>query len=168
MSTWNVKLNRRKVVITVKKVLQSWPDYSAGLPGMEILDTKGRRHALSSIDFPSYEWEKIGEGAKIEVTLAESLVNPRVISTRFISELEKELKREVVPVSGYIWYCEVCEKRGSVDCEDVDEPRLIIRKIYEAHRQVSSKCDPANVQVLDKYMRKQEELTRLVALEKVS
>ena len=70
-------------------------------------------------------------------------------------------------MSGYIWYCEICHKRGEVDCEGVDDPRLIIKRIYEAHAKVSPDCEPANVQVLDQNMVKQEELTRLISLEKV-
>ena len=93
MSDWNVRLRTRKEVIEVKEILQIWPEYVAGFPGMEILDKKGRKHILSYLDVTAFreEWDSIQEGSKIEVTLQESIVKAIILPP----ESPKEIKIEV-------------------------------------------------------------------------
>ncbi len=81
MTTWNVQLTRRKVIIIVKQILQKWPKHAAGFPAiaMEILDQEGRKHTFTAEDSPTLQWDKIQEGSKIELTLRESVVGSRVL-----------------------------------------------------------------------------------------
>jgi len=81
MSNWQIDLKSRKVTIEVKKILQRWPEYTADLPGMEILDQHGKKHTISYLDFTCTieEWDQIQEGSQIEVTLQESIINPKIL-----------------------------------------------------------------------------------------
>lgn len=170
MSSWNVKLNRRKVVITVKKILQRWPEHAADFPGMEIVDTKGRRHALAYLDFicTREEWDQIREGSKIEITLVESVTNPRVILSKS-KKLAKSrvIHEDILPEGDYKWRCLVCGKKGGYDCNGVEDPEVIADAIYRAHHEASSDCDATNVEVFNKDMKLEEELMRFVHLKLV-
>lgn len=165
MSTLNIKLRRRKKVIKVKKVLQRWLEYTAGFPGLEILDTEGKRHALACLDFSCTreEWNQIQEGSKVEITIQDSVIGVRLLPVKS----SKKAQEEVISTSDYTWFCEVCGKRGEINYDGVDDPRIIANNIYKDHTRASPKCSPANVQIIDRNMVKQEELSRLVALERV-
>jgi hypothetical protein len=82
---------------------------------------------------------------------------------------------EVLSSSGYTWGCKACGERGEVDAgllAEVDSrgegSRDLIRKIYQEHERVSPGCDPSNIEIFDENLVKQEELTKLIALERVS
>lgn len=73
MTSINTELKRRKEVIEIAKILSTREEGPADLPEMVVLDTKGKQHILSSIDFPSslQEWKRIKAGSKIEATIEE-------------------------------------------------------------------------------------------------
>ena len=83
--------------------------------------------------------------------------------------------KEILSSSGYTWCCRECGKRGEVEAgllAEVDSrgegARELIRKIYQEHERVSPGCDPSNIEIFDRNLVKQEELTKLIALERVS
>jgi hypothetical protein len=75
---------------------------------------------------------------------------------------------KVLPIHDLTWFCEVCGKRGGIDYEDSDDPRLIANRIYEAHAKSSPGCGSKNVQIIDRNMVKQEKLMRLISLDGVA
>lgn len=82
--------------------------------------------------------------------------------------------KEILSSSGYTWRCKTCGKRGDVDAgllAEVDSggegARELIRKIYQEHERVSPGCDPRNIEIFDGNLVKQDELTELIALERV-
>ncbi len=78
--SWDLDLKERKVIIEVTEIIERYPEYTAGFPGMKILDQNGREHIIAVVDFPSYEWDKIDKGTKIELTIREQIANTRVVS----------------------------------------------------------------------------------------
>jgi hypothetical protein len=83
--------------------------------------------------------------------------------------------KEVLSSSGYTWGCKACGERGEVDAgllAEVDSrgegSRELARKIYQEHERVSPGCDPSSIEIFDENLIKQEELTKLIALERVS
>lgn len=50
-------------------------------PEMDVVDTKGKKHVLSALDFSIdlREWKKIKAGSKIELTIGELIVNKKII-----------------------------------------------------------------------------------------
>lgn len=75
MTDLNLPLRRRRVIITVDKVLNKKKEGAAGFPSIEILDTKGRKHEISYIDCIAMqtEFDKIEKGFKLEVTIDEGI-----------------------------------------------------------------------------------------------
>jgi hypothetical protein len=82
--------------------------------------------------------------------------------------------REIVSRSGNTWCCTACGKRGEFDpglLAEVDSrgegARDVIRKIDKDHREASPMCIRPVIEVFDENMVKQEQLTKLLALERV-
>jgi hypothetical protein len=82
--------------------------------------------------------------------------------------------REMVSRSGNTWCCSACGKRGEFDpglLSEVDSrgegARDVIMKIDKAHREASPACLNPRIEVFDANMVKQEQLTKLLALERV-
>jgi len=75
---WNVELSEREEVIEVKEILQDLPpdpSDSLSYPRMEIIDQKGRRQWFNCT---VEERERIRNGAKIVLTIRESIVGAKV------------------------------------------------------------------------------------------
>jgi len=82
--------------------------------------------------------------------------------------------REIVSRSGNTWCCTACGKRGEFDpglLAEVDSrgegARDVIRKIDKDHRESSPGCIRPVIEVFDVNMVKQEQLTKILALERV-
>ncbi len=78
--SWDLNLKKRKVIIEVTKIIERYPKYTVGFPGMKILDQNGKEHIITAVDFPTYEWDKIDKGTKIELAVRERITNIRVVS----------------------------------------------------------------------------------------
>src|SRR3989344_5600009 len=104
MTVWNIGLRRRHRPIVVKKVLRKEPEF------MVILDSRGKQHELSEIDFPSFDWEKIGAGATITLALSEVVKTWRVQSSKVEKNIRQLILEVQKKVSGlfFIWVCEQC------------------------------------------------------------
>lgn len=79
MSEWNVKKKTRMVIVIVREVISREDEGPAGFPMMEILDKESRRHRITAVNMPSYEFERIEPGAQILLTLQESIIRTRVL-----------------------------------------------------------------------------------------
>jgi len=82
--------------------------------------------------------------------------------------------REIVSRSGNTWCCTACGKRGEFDpglLAEVDSrgegARDVIRKISRDHKEASPGCVNPRIEVFDVNMVKQEQLTKLLVLERV-
>jgi hypothetical protein len=78
MSEYNLELKQRQVKIRVIKIIKTYEKSAAGLPAMEIVDQMSRKHFLTAVDFPSYEWEKIKEGSTLEIQLQERVASAKL------------------------------------------------------------------------------------------
>jgi hypothetical protein len=90
------------------------------------------------------------------------------------TRLMPQRTREIVSRSGNTWCCSACGKRGEFDpglLAEVDSrgegARDIIRKIDKDHRESSPGCVSPKIEVFDVNMVRQEQLTKLLALERV-
>ena len=90
---------------------------------------------------------------------------------RKVRKLLKEkgliLKEEkILTMTDYTWFCPVCNKRG--ETEDYGEnPQVLANRIFSQHAEASPECNSRNVQVLNRDLVLQEQITELVSLEKV-
>lgn len=79
MSEWSIKKKTRTMIIIVKEVISYKEEGPAGFPIVEIFDRENRKHRITALDILSYEFKKIGPGAKIALTLKESIIKARII-----------------------------------------------------------------------------------------
>ena len=94
MSEWGIKLKGRKEIVQIQKVSRRYHSvvpvgidiafrirkrHSAKVPAIDIIDTAGRKHTLTAVDFNPGEWKKIKEGSRIEVEIGELIRNARVL-----------------------------------------------------------------------------------------
>jgi len=138
MTVWNIGLRRRHRPIVVKKVLRKEPEF------MVILDSRGKQHELSEIDFPSFDWKKIGAGATITLALSEVVKTWRVQSSKVEKNIRQLILEVQKKVSGlfFIWVCEQCGTAGYVEYEDGDDPQGIAVRVLLAHKEKMSKSQP--------------------------
>jgi len=77
MSKLNIVTSERKVIITVKEVLERYLKHAAGFPGIKIMDEEDREHTIAYVDCACdcdrEVWNNIGPGTKITVTIQESI-----------------------------------------------------------------------------------------------
>ncbi|MFA4998561.1 MAG: hypothetical protein WC514_00850 [Candidatus Paceibacterota bacterium] len=165
MSDWNIKLRERKKVIIIKQILQRWPNCAGGLPAMKIIDQGGKEHFIVCLDAVCLvsEWEKIGVGSRIEVTLRESVVGVRVSLQK---PVPKRIKEEENPQSPYYrWTCNICGETGIVSYGEWEEPLIIGKRIKSKHRAVSPSCNSLNLKIIDHYgIDKTEEFKQIVGV----
>jgi len=129
-SILNVKFNRRQEIIKVKTV-QMFPGFMVVI---DEKDGKRRRHELSEIDFPSYEWEKIKPGATIALTIQDSVTKLRVkppTLKEYVSNLLAEAKERASGLF-FIWICHHCGVNNFVEYEDGDDLQMIAERIISA------------------------------------
>jgi hypothetical protein len=150
MSVWNVRRKPRIETIIIAKILQRWSEYAAGLPGMEIFDTKKRRHAVAFIDLDCSleEWEQIAEGRKIKLILRESVIYSRLLPSKARTKKTKQIE---IPKSPYYrWTCLVCKKTDTVSYEGWEEPFKNGESILEAHKKVKPEwCESESFKIID-------------------
>lgn len=66
--------------IVVQKIISESGAYGNNPPtAKEVLDSNGGTHRLSVLDFSLTEWNEIGPGSRIEITLEEMPVGIRVL-----------------------------------------------------------------------------------------
>jgi|WetSurMetagenome_2_1015567.scaffolds.fasta_scaffold348579_1 hypothetical protein len=67
----------------------------------------------------------------------------------------------------YMWGCEKCKKRGTIEYEDGDDPMVVAGHIYKDHSSASPGCAHSNVWIIDHNMVEQKEFTRYISLTKI-
>ncbi|MFH1780915.1 MAG: hypothetical protein ABH841_02840 [Candidatus Nealsonbacteria bacterium] len=145
MTTWNVHLKQRPLLIKVKRVLQKEPEF------MVILDNQERKHKLSEIDFPSFEWEKIGPGAMITLIITESVINHRFQPPKVEKSIRKIVDETRQKVAGcfFIWVCPYCGTKGYVDYEDGDDTQRIMERIVMSHKEAMKAGCKCAIRIFD-------------------
>lgn len=128
MNVWNVPLRRRCLIVRVEEVRQRT------LERMVIIDETGKQHELFQREFTYSEWENIGAGSIIILTLSESVTGWRaqVPKVKSVQELVVEAGKKA---SGnfFIWSCEHCGTTGYVEYEEGDDPQRIAERVILAH-----------------------------------
>lgn len=81
MSKLSVPLLGRQLAIEIAKIVETREEDTAGFPGMTVIDSKGKTHLLTAIDFPSHEWDKIKPGAILFVTMREVVTSTRILES---------------------------------------------------------------------------------------
>ncbi len=149
MTVFNVKLNRRQEIIKVEAV-QKFPGFMVVI---DEKDGKKRRHELSEVDFPSYEWEKIMPGALIPLTISESVTRwrvqaPKIKFQEYARNLVAETRKKIAGLF-FIWICQYCGTSGYVDYEDGDDPQGIVERIAAAHVKTCKLGCKYNIRIFD-------------------
>lgn len=75
MSDLNIKLGKRKEIITVKEVVERYKEHAAGLPAVKIIDIKDREHVISYLDCVCIlsNFDEITEGSQFEITIVQNV-----------------------------------------------------------------------------------------------
>jgi len=144
VSIWNIKPRKRTKTIIIKKIIQRWPEYAAGFPGMEILDTEGKRHAVAFVDLSVCsleDWEQITEGRRIRLIFRDVVVSSRLLPARMRVGAKEKTEGPKSPY--YRWTCLACKKTDIVDYGEWEEPFEVGTRIVKAHN------DPENLQIID-------------------
>lgn len=77
MSTYNLPMGKRDVIITVDRVMKN--KNTGGYQMITVVDTEGQLHELAEIDFPSRKWDTIEPGSRIVVTIYEKVGHAEVM-----------------------------------------------------------------------------------------
>ena len=163
MSTFNIKLLRRRKSIVVDRIFTRRPKF------IVICDQNKIQHELSEIDFPSYEWESIGVGSKIELTIAESIVGMKAIHTRFQEKVKRFLDNPQKKFKGlfFTWICYNCQTMDCVEFEDGDDPQVIIEHICESHKNKNGAkpdCNRSRIRLFDRNGNERKDLAQALFL----
>ena len=139
-SVWNTKYSSSRKKIKIKKVIRRWPEYADGFPGMEILDTKSKRHIVAFVDLHCSleEWEKISEGREIVLIMREAPIGAVLLPS--ISPAKKRKELEIPKSPYYRWTCKACKGTGIVSYEEWGKPLEVGQRIVKAHEKPKPVC----------------------------
>lgn len=131
MDIWNVRLNRRKLPIKVRKILDERSRF------VIVLDTLGKQHEISLVDCSPAERAKIKAGSTITLVIAESVLTRIIQPPKIPKSVRKLIFEAQKQASGlfFLWLCEYCSTSGHVEYEDGDESQGIVGRIMAAHQQ---------------------------------
>ena len=158
MSTWNVRLGRKKTIIQVKEILGKGSGFAI------IRDQYGREQKLLRRNFPIDEWNGIKVGSEIALIIGELIIKAQVLLVK--SPIDKVW--ENIPIPGCLWCCDSCEKRGVRGYETGDDLSVVIRHILEDHKKASSGCECSitDLHIYDHNFVEQKGLQEILALQK--
>lgn len=165
MTVWNVYLNRRELPVKVRKILSKKP----GL--MVIVDSRGKEHQLSEIDFPSFDWEKIQSGSTITLIIKESVMMWRVKPPSIRQSLRRIIAEASKKASApyFIWVCEYCCVSGYVEYEETDDPQMVAERIRQSHQaKAKPGCEHDAVRIFDHRGMEQKDSALLLSSQKVA
>ena len=155
----NVKVENKKVMLEIKQIVARYPGF------VEFVDQNGNAQKVFKVDLLPRDWARIGPGSTIEVYVREMLSAIKVLASKPDMFMTSEWQK--IPVPGYLWACQECQKRGVVGYQDGDDMQVVVDHIFDNHNTKSPECS-ADFHIYNHLFEEQYELERLLSFQGVS
>ena len=168
MSVWNVRLNRRKKIVIVRKILYTWRQGIVGLWGLLFLgaERKGKQHVITGCT--NEEFEQIHVSSRIELTIKESVTGWRVLPMKSRAlKSRKETVEEIPSIPYFLWSCGVCRKRGFVGYSEGEDLIEVGIRICNNHLEAIPGCEKWDLRIFDHNGKEQKDFMQVMAFTKI-